>query len=127
MKNDEVSRRRFLGDSMSVAAAVPFLALVGAAACKSDAPADAPVDKPAPPPADTPAAAGPVCDVSKLPEVEMTKRNALGYIDKTTIPEKTCANCSQYQADNGAGCPGCALFAGPVAAEGYCNSWVPMG
>ena len=44
---DELSRRKFLADSLSVTAAVPFLALVGASACKSEAPAEKPAEKPA--------------------------------------------------------------------------------
>ena len=122
MKRDELTRRLFLSKTLSVTAAVPFLALVGPG-CKDEAPAEAPKEggggeaAPAEP-------AGPTCDAAALPDAEKTKRDALGYIDKTTIPEKNCLNCLQYMEDNGAGCPGCKLFAGPVTAEGYCNSWV---
>lgn len=123
MKYSEVTRRKFLNDSMTVAAAVPFLALVGATACK-DEPAQTATPEPADKPAEPAAAQGPICDVDKLPAAEKTKRDALGYIDQTTIPEKNCANCNLLVEDNGAGCAGCTLFAGPVALEGYCNSWV---
>ena len=121
MKSDEVSRRRFLYESLSVSAAVPFLALVGASGCEKEEAAPAAPAEGGSAPAEP---SGPICDLAQLPEAEKTKRTALGYIDKSTLPDKNCANCNLYQADNGAGCPGCTLFGGPVTAEGYCNSWV---
>lgn len=128
MKNDEVTRRSFLSKTMSVTAAVPFLALVGAAACDKGTDAGAGGEAgggETPPSGGTePAAAGPTCDAAALPDAEKQKRTALGYIDASTMPDKNCANCNLYKEDNGAGCPGCTLFAGPVTAEGYCNSWV---
>ncbi len=119
MKHDEMNRRTFLSNTLSVTAAVPFLALVGAAACKEPA-----VEAPVKTTGAAPAATGPICDLAKVPEAEMAKRNALGYVDTSTMPDKNCLNCNLYKADNGAGCPGCTLFAGPITGEGYCNSWI---
>lgn len=134
MKNDELSRRSFLSKTMSVTAAVPFLALVGAAACDKGAESGGGSGsgsggggggtETSAGSGGGEAAAGPTCDLAALPEAEKTKRSALGYVDKSTAPDKNCANCNLYKEDNGAGCPGCTLFGGPVKPEGNCNSWV---
>jgi High potential iron-sulfur protein len=50
---------------------------------------------------------------------------ALGYITSSTIPEKNCANCSQYKGAAGASKGGCTIFPGKdVTAAGYCTAWV---
>jgi hypothetical protein len=50
---------------------------------------------------------------------------ALGYVTKSTIPEKTCANCSQYTGAAGGSKGGCTIFPGKdVTAAGYCTAWV---
>lgn len=49
---------------------------------------------------------------------------ALGYVEKSVVDGKTCANCNLYTGTGGASGP-CAIFPGKeVAAAGYCNSWI---
>jgi len=48
---------------------------------------------------------------------------ALGYTDKSTKADQTCANCSLYQGGTAAA-GACAIFPGKdVAAAGWCKSW----
>ncbi len=50
---------------------------------------------------------------------------ALGYIEQSETPEKTCANCQLYTGEAGSEWGGCAIFPGKlVASNGWCKSWV---
>ena len=118
MKKKNVTRRDFLCSSAAVGAVIPLLGLV--VACDSK-PADGGGEAPKGGGGEAPAADGPICDLSKLSEADLAPRNALGYVDKTTIPEKTCENCNLLTQNPG--CAGCTLFKGPVDPGGYCNSW----
>jgi len=118
-----MNRRKFIQLSGQIATTLPILALV---ACESK-PATTGSTEPTSQEPSSGAAepeAGAVCDVSKLPDADKAPRTALGYVEKTSDAAKTCEGCSLYIADIG-GCPGCKLFKGPVAPEGYCNSWAP--
>ena len=60
-----------------------------------------------------------------LTEAQLQTRQALGYVDDSPYPVQLCNNCQFYnQPEGDSPCGGCQLFAGPVAPEGYCNSWV---
>jgi len=49
---------------------------------------------------------------------------ALGYVEKSAMADKTCANCALYQG-GAAPAGACAIFPGKdVAAAGWCKSWV---
>lgn len=63
-------------------------------------------------------------DLSEVAEVEVKKREGMGYVNQTTEPDKNCKNCKFYRIPNpGKDCGGCQLFKGPVHPNGYCNSW----
>ncbi len=69
--------------------------------------------------------ATPCADLSDLTEQQIAVRENFDYVSETPYPEKRCDNCQFYvPAKAGESCGGCQLFAGPVAAEGYCTSWV---
>jgi hypothetical protein len=66
-------------------------------------------------------------DLGGLPEEEIDKRNGLGYVEKTPIPENNCDNCQLYLPPTATRkCGGCQLFKGPVMEEGYCTYWAPQ-
>src|SRR5690606_13851197 len=66
-------------------------------------------------------------DMSDISESELAKREQLGYVEKSPIPESTCANCQLYiPAKTEKDCGGCMLFKGPVYAEAYCTYWAPQ-
>jgi hypothetical protein len=49
---------------------------------------------------------------------------ALGYVTKSTKPDATCGNCSQYQAKAGDAMGPCTIFPGKsVASSGWCSGW----
>lgn len=62
-----------------------------------------------------------------LTEQDLQTRQTLGYVDESPNPQQICSNCRFYnQPAGGSPCGGCTLFQGPVAPEGYCNSWAAM-
>lgn len=66
-------------------------------------------------------------DYSKVSASEIKKRESLGYVESTPIPDKHCSNCQLYiPAKEGQNCGGCILFKGPVFEEGYCTYWAPQ-
>lgn len=112
-----LNRRDFVRSSLVALAAIPFLGSFLAACTKAEAPPEG---------------------QTALSESDPTAQ-ALGYVadgkkvDTTRFPKKaaadganqTCANCAQYTALNGSWGK-CNIFPqGPVAAAGWCNSWVP--
>ena len=73
---------------------------------------------------------GELSDLSGLSDAQKQQReqmaNSLNYVEESPGPDKNCANCSLYQEERyGSGCGGCQLFPGPVAEQGYCDSWAP--
>lgn len=63
-------------------------------------------------------------DYSQVDEVNLRKRNQLGYVKQTSNPDNRCDNCKLYIAPKeGEHCGGCQLFTGPVFKEGYCTYW----
>lgn len=60
-------------------------------------------------------------DLSDVSDVELHKRQSLGYVAKTPLPEIFCGNCNLYIPPiPGNDCGGCLLFKGPVDDNGYC-------
>jgi hypothetical protein len=111
------TRRDFVRSALVAVAALPFVGTILSACTKKEGP----------PEGQTP-----------LSENDPTAQ-ALGYkedaskVDTTRFPKKAgadganqkCSNCAQYTALNG-GWGKCNIFPqGPVAADGWCNSWVP--
>ncbi len=67
---------------------------------------------------------GQCTDLTGLTEAEIQARQTLGYVDESPYPEKLCNNCQFWIVpEGGAYCGGCQILKGPVAPEGYCNSW----
>jgi hypothetical protein len=124
--NDRVTRRRFL-QSVGVAGVVGASSTFLAACGGSD---DSGSDSGSSESGGTTTASGNCSDLSDLSESEKKQRSqmveSLQYVEETPQDDRNCANCSLYvQGDYGEGCGGCQLFPGPVAANGYCNSWAP--
>jgi hypothetical protein len=69
----------------------------------------------------------PCSDVSGISQDEQEKRKKLGYVAKTPITDSKCSVCKLYlppaKADD---CGRCALFKGPVEADGYCAYFAPL-
>ena len=109
--------------------------LVNLAACskkeESAAPAAPAPAKPAPaepapaepaPAEQAEAAGGEGCD-APIDAASTQMRTALQYKEASDQEGKNCLNCAQFKAGAYGECGGCALFAGPVANNGYCLSW----
>lgn len=66
-------------------------------------------------------------NMSGLSESDLQKREQLGYVKKSPIPDSVCSNCQLYlPAKTEKDCGGCMLFKGPVYAEAYCTYWAPQ-
>jgi hypothetical protein len=64
---------------------------------------------------------------NELTEQERAIRASLKYVDKTSIPARTCKNCKLYTLPvNNALCGGCKVVPGPIHPEGYCTAWIPL-
>jgi hypothetical protein len=100
---DKLSRRDVLQQSAALGALV---VLGGGAACNK------------------PAAL--VCtDTTGLAATDVQVRTSLAYVDVSTEPGKSCANCQQYVAAAAAGtCGTCKVVKGPINPGGYCKSFV---
>ena len=107
MKNDKLSRRRFLKVSAASTIAVPLVA--GTLSVRAQ-------------------------DTVALTEDDATAQ-ALGYkIDATTVDAakfttyaegQHCGNCLQFQGKDGEAAGACAIFPGKsVARTGWCQVWV---
>jgi hypothetical protein len=116
MKNNDYSRRRFINKCLS---SCSFF-LGGAVllnSCNSNESADV-KKKPG-------ISEDPCNDLTGVSDEELKKRQSLGYVTKTPIPDNFCGNCSLYiPPTSEGGCGGCLLFKGPVYAEGHCVQYV---
>lgn len=66
-------------------------------------------------------------DFTGISESELAKREQLGYVKKSPIPESVCSNCQLYiPPKTDKDCGGCMLFKGPVYADAYCTYWAPQ-
>jgi len=115
----EYSRRKFLLNSLMAGSAVLGTGFI-ISSCNSESKskstsdsASAPVDK---------------CnDYTGISEAELQKRNSLGYVEQTPMPESTCSNCLLYlKPKEGEKCGGCQLFKGPVFDNAYCTYWAAL-
>ncbi|MEO9893486.1 high-potential iron-sulfur protein [Aurantibacter sp.] len=69
----------------------------------------------------------PCNDLTKISDGEIKKRQGLGYVKQSAVPENSCSNCALFipaKADEK--CGGCILFKGPVYAEGHCVQWAAI-
>ena len=130
MKDDNALSRRHFIQRLGLFGAAGLGASTLLAACGGgdDAPdADADMDADAGMTDDMAAAS---CDdVSGLDQAQLQQRQQsienLEYVAETPNSEQNCANCQLYVADQyGDACGGCQIIPGPVAAEGWCKSWV---
>lgn len=130
--SDSVSRRRFLR-SLGVAGVVGASgSLLAACGGGSDSSSGGASDGSGGTSSETTTASADCSDLSSLSDAEKKQRSqmvkSLQYVEESPEANKNCANCQLYVAeDYGEGCGGCTLFPGPVAAQGYCNSWAQAG
>ena len=69
----------------------------------------------------------PCNDLTGVSDGEIKKRQSLGYVTKSTIPDNLCGNCSLYiPPKHNEDCGGCMLFKGPVYYEGHCMQWAAI-
>jgi hypothetical protein len=125
--NDRVSRRRFL-QSVGIAGVVGASGTLLAACGGSDDSGGGSSSGSSS--GGSASASGSCSDLSGLSDAQKKQRSqmvkSLQYVEETPQDDKNCANCSLYiKGEYGEGCGGCQLFPGPVAANGYCNSWAP--
>lgn len=127
--NDRVSRRRFL-QSIGIAGVVGTSGSLLAACGGSDDSGNGESEGGGNGSGSAETASADCSDLSSLSDAEKKQReqmvSSLKYVEETPQDDKNCANCSLYiESEYGDGCGGCQLFPGPVAANGYCNSWAP--
>ena len=105
------SRREFISSGLLLTPLIGFL-IYG---CSN------PADKKEPP-------ADPCQDLSDLAEDEMALRSQMGYTDRSPFEDRNCVNCSLFvKSDKSLACGSCLAMKGPVADEGYCTVWAPVG
>jgi hypothetical protein len=64
-------------------------------------------------------------DTAGLSPGDLGIRTTLAYVDVSTEPGKTCANCQQFVAPPAAGtCGTCKVLKGPINPGGNCKSFV---
>ena len=122
MNRNKVSRRSFcsvvLGRGILLLGAGTFIAGCGGSTKEGD-------HKEKPDTAESlPSGGDPCTDFSGIVPSELDKRKALGYVEKSPIPDNLCENCKLFIPGRpGAGCGGCQLFKGPVFLDAYCTYW----
>ncbi len=124
MNNSKISRRLFCSDILSngvlLLGAGSVLASCGgngkSGQTEEKTAAEAPVaEKPS---------GDPCTDFSNVEPSEIEKRKALGYVEKSPIPDNLCENCKLFiPGQPGNNCGGCQLFKGPVFLDAYCTYW----
>ncbi len=66
-------------------------------------------------------------DLIGVSDGEIKKRQSLGYVTKSEVPDNFCGNCGLFIPPKpNEGCGGCILFMGPVEAEGHCVQWAAI-
>ena len=69
----------------------------------------------------------PCNDLTDVSEGEIKKRQSLGYVKQSAVPNNSCGNCALYiPAKPDKKCGGCILFKGPVYIEGHCVQWAAI-
>lgn len=126
MKTTNVnSRRKFLKQGFRYISMVAVGGTVLAACNGGDTPKEQKPDVSTSekPPVQKAVSADP-CDIASLTEQDIKNRKALGYVEHTPIPEKTCDGCKLFvPANDTVKCGTCSLFKGPIEIEGYCTYW----
>ena len=117
-QNAKLNRRQFLNKIAVTGAAVTGASII-LSACKNDGGAGGQAAAPA----STPKVD--CSDVSALTDAEKKTREGLKYVDVTPDAAKNCANCKLFQKK--APCNGCTVVKGPIAENGWCSAWAPMG
>ncbi|MFK5973882.1 MAG: hypothetical protein QM485_11465 [Flavobacteriaceae bacterium] len=58
---------------------------------------------------------------------EIKKRESLGYVTKSSVPDNICGNCSLFIPPKpNEECGRCILFRGPVHYDGHCVQWASI-
>lgn len=69
----------------------------------------------------------PCNDLIDISDGEIKKRESLGYVLKSAVPDNFCGNCAVYIPPKpNEKCGGCILFKGPVYKEGHCVQWAAI-
>lgn len=103
--SDQVSRRSFLRQSLSVSALGIGAGLVLTACGKSGG-----------------GGGGGCNDVSGLSEADKAMRTSNNYVEAAADPAKACDLCQLYTVPAaGAACGGCQVVKGPINPKGSCN------
>jgi len=100
MKEHRITRRRVLEVIAGGSTALAFLPAIGCGSSGSDC-----------------------SDTTGVDPAALSTRQSLHYVATATDPQRRCQNCTLYTAGQG-GCGTCQAFAGPVSAEGSCDSFV---
>jgi hypothetical protein len=95
VKTDDISRRSLLTLGGSA------LAVLGAVSCKREA-----LD----------------CNAGTLGADALSTRQALGYVDVSADPQKTCEQCQQY-LPAAQQCGECKVLKGPINPRGTCRAF----
>ncbi len=64
-------------------------------------------------------------DERTLSSGQRSLRKSLKYLPQSPAPDKRCAGCVFFSAGTGPSCGDCKILGGPVAADGFCESWAP--
>ena len=60
-------------------------------------------------------------------EGEIKKRQSLGYVEQSAVPNSSCGNCALFIPPKSNEKYGrCILFKGPVYVEGHCVQWAGL-
>ncbi len=69
----------------------------------------------------------PCNDLTGVSDGEIKKRQSLGYVTKSAVPDNSCGNCGLFIPPKpNEACGGCILFKGPVKIEGHCVQWAAI-
>jgi hypothetical protein len=125
MNNEKINRRSFcsgmLGNGALLIGAGSLLTACGGGEKKTETSDEKSVEAPVEASAST---GDPCTDFSQVEASELEKRKALGYVEKSPIPDNLCENCKLYiPGQPGSNCGGCQLFKGPVFLDAYCTYW----
>ena len=122
----DITRRNFIQRLTLFGAAGVGAGSLLAACGGGEQPAATPTETPAAEtPAEAPVAEGFTCtDTSGITDAERAAREALHYVDTSTMEGKQCDNCILYvAAAEGAQCGTCQTIKGPIHPEGNCDIW----
>lgn len=62
-------------------------------------------------------------DTTGLAPAAVSTRESQNYVDHSTNPEQSCANCRFYTAGAAGQCGSCQVIQGPIHPEGNCGLW----